>query len=169
MTIRGLGNRRRGATADGGAPRRRWRGLGSVLAAGMIALLVALQLPSTPLPAVTKVACTLSAVACENQLPGNPASEWDVDNGGDPSIVGFTTDISANVGSTVQFKINTSARAYSIDIYRMGYYQGNGARKITSVSPSVSLPQTQPGSSMVRATSIPTPTWVLRSNMEPAP
>ncbi len=100
--------------------------------------------PPTEAPAVDPIACTGSAVACENQLVGNPASEWDVDNGGDPSIVGYTTDISANVGTPVKFKINTNARAYSIDIYRMGYYQGNGARKVATISPSATLPQSQP-------------------------
>ena len=35
-------------------------------------------------------------------------------------------------------------RSYRLDIYRMGYYQGNGARLITSILPSATLPQTQP-------------------------
>ena len=117
--------------------RRRWLRTSAVLTPVMLVLAVVAQLaPATPLPEVTPVACTGNAIACENQLAGNPQSEWDVDGGGDPSIVGFTTDISVNAGSTVQFKINTNASSYSIDIYRMGYYQGNGARKVTSVTPS---------------------------------
>ena len=42
------------------------------------------------------------------------------------------------------FKINTDAKAYTIEIYRIGYYGGNGARKIATFSPSVALPQRQP-------------------------
>src|SRR5262249_42829741 len=42
------------------------------------------------------------------------------------------------------FKVRTAATAYRLDIYRMGYYQGNGARLITTVLPSAQLPQTQP-------------------------
>ena len=33
---------------------------------------------------------------------------------------------------------------YSIKIYRLGYYQGDGARLIATVNPSASLPQNQP-------------------------
>ena len=49
-----------------------------------------------------------------------------------------------NRGSTVQFKVDTNAANYRFDIYRMGYYGGLGARKITTVNPSASLPQNQP-------------------------
>jgi hypothetical protein len=52
--------------------------------------------------------------------------------------------MSYNLGDTVNFKINTTATAYTIQIYRMGYYAGMGARLVTTVLPSVSLPQTQP-------------------------
>ncbi len=83
-------------------------------------------------------------IVCENQNPGTPATTWDVDGSGDPSIQGFATDISFNRGQTVSFKIDTNASHYNIDIYRMGYYGGNGARKITSITPSASLPQNQP-------------------------
>ena len=63
---------------------------------------------------------------------------------GDPTIQGFATDISVNRGSTISFKINTPASAYRIDIYRLGYYGGMGARKVATINPSVSLPQSQP-------------------------
>src|SRR3954447_18414807 len=53
--------------------------------------------------------------------------------------------MSVNIGDTVNFKVSTPAKAYHIDILRMGYYQGNGARKIAAnVLPSATLPQTQP-------------------------
>src|SRR5205807_3717605 len=43
------------------------------------------------------------------------------------------------------FKIKTPSTAYHIDILRLGYYQGNGARLIASgIKPTASLPQTQP-------------------------
>src|SRR6185312_146452 len=63
---------------------------------------------------------------------------------GDESIQGFATDISVNVGHKIDFKIDTDASKYTIDIYRTGWYQGLGARKIASVTPSASLPQNQP-------------------------
>ena len=76
-------------------------------------------------------------IVAENQLPGVPASTWDISGAGDPGIQGFATDISVNQGQTVSFKINDTNRdAYRIDIYRMGYYQGNGARLVATVNPS---------------------------------
>ncbi|WP_242044579.1 DUF4082 domain-containing protein [Anabaena azotica] len=71
-------------------------------------------------------------------MSGNPASEWDVDGAGSPDIQGFATDISYNKGQTVNFKIKTTGTNYRLDIYRMGYYGGNGARKVDTVSPSTS-------------------------------
>ncbi|WP_413250417.1 DUF4082 domain-containing protein [Sinomonas flava] len=53
--------------------------------------------------------------------------------------------MSVNVGETVQFKISTNAKAYHFDVLRLGYYQGNGARKVASnLLPSAALPQSQP-------------------------
>ena len=83
-------------------------------------------------------------IVCENLLPGSPASEWQVVAAGDSSIQGFATDISVNRGSTVRFKIDTSATAYRIDIYRLGFYGGMGARKVATITPSAALPQRQP-------------------------
>ena len=65
-------------------------------------------------------------IVAENQLPGTPQSVWDVGPGND-TIDGFTTQISYNVGQTVDFKINTPSTNYLINIYRMGYYGGDGS------------------------------------------
>ncbi|MCK9620637.1 MAG: DUF4082 domain-containing protein, partial [Methylobacter sp.] len=86
----------------------------------------------------------VNAIVSENCKPGNPSTEWDVVGAGDLSIQGFATDISVNRGQTVSFKIKTDAANYRLDIYRMGYYGGSGARKIATVQPSAALPQTQP-------------------------
>ena len=40
--------------------------------------------------------------------------------------------MSVNVGQTGQFKINTPSTSYHIDILRLGYYGGDGARKIAA-------------------------------------
>src|SRR5208337_5653159 len=87
-----------------------------------------------------------NAIVAENCLPGNPSSEWDVStgDGGDLTIQGFSTDISVNKGGTINFKIKTPASAYTINIYRIGYYGGNGARKVATIQPSATLPQIQP-------------------------
>ncbi|MCB0095141.1 MAG: hypothetical protein KDE46_05435, partial [Caldilineaceae bacterium] len=80
----------------------------------------------------------------ENLRPGAPATEWDINGWGDSSIQGFGHDISINVGETIYFKIKTDSTDYRIDIYRMGYYGGLGARLVDSILPSAPLPQVQP-------------------------
>jgi methionine-rich copper-binding protein CopC len=107
----------------------------------LFAVVPSLQPGSSP---TTALAACANAIVCENQNPGTPATTWDISGSGDPSIQGFATDISYNKGATVTFKINTPAKNYSITIYRMGYYQGNGARQIATVTPSATLPQAQP-------------------------
>jgi Domain of unknown function (DUF4082)/Fibronectin type III domain/Bacterial Ig domain len=87
----------------------------------------------------------LSVIACENTHPGDPESDWLINGSGDANLQGFATSMSVNLGETVSFKISTTVSSYHIDILRMGYYQGNGARKLVSaMRPAVSPPQSQP-------------------------
>src|SRR5712691_293451 len=72
-------------------------------------------------------------IVVENCLAGNPQSEWGITGSGDAAIQGYASDISFNPGATVQFKITTTATAYHIDIYRLGWYGGLGARKIDTI------------------------------------
>lgn len=84
------------------------------------------------------------SIVQENQLPGSPSTEWDINGSGDPTIQGFGHDISINCGETIFFKIKTDSTDYRIDIYRIGYYGGMGARLVDTIKPSVKLPQSQP-------------------------
>ena len=111
----------------------------------LLTALVVSGCPSSTTPPVD--ACTPAMpnpVACENARPGSPPSEWDIAGVGDPSIQGFATEISVNRGETVDFKIKTDASAYRLDIYRLGYYGGLGARRVARLWPSATLPQSQP-------------------------
>ena len=82
-----------------------------------------------------------NAIVCENSKQGTPQSEWDIEGSGDAGLQGFATSFSVNVGETQRFKIKTTASAYTIDIYRLGWYGGDGARKMASVTPTA---RTQP-------------------------
>ena len=77
--------------------------------------------------------CGSNPVVCENNLTGNPATEWDIVGAGDASLQGFATDISVNKGGTVHFKISTTASSFQVNIYRLGYYGGMGARKVATL------------------------------------
>ena len=52
--------------------------------------------------------------------------------------------MSVNVGQTVNLKINTDATDYRIEIFRLGYYGGAGARKIATSTITLAQPQAQP-------------------------
>ena len=113
------------------------------LRVALLGLLLALVLGAVG-PARAVAACA-NPVACENQLPGDPPSDWEVQGAGDSSIQGFATSMSVNVGQTEYFKIDTPSTSYHIDILRLGYYGGDGARLIASdIKPTATLPQTQP-------------------------
>ncbi|HEY9473153.1 MAG TPA: N,N-dimethylformamidase beta subunit family domain-containing protein, partial [Mycobacteriales bacterium] len=133
-------------SGDAGRSPSRWRRLTArtapLLAVGMVPLAVAL--PVVPASAATPCDPPVTnKVACENTSAGTPESQWRVD-GSDPSIAGYTTDISTNVGGRVDFKIRTDAASWRIDIYRLGWYGGDGARMVATVGPSVGGVHTQP-------------------------
>src|SRR5262249_34839658 len=103
-------------------------------------LLAAIFLLATAL----NVALAQNAIVAENQLPGTPQSQWDLSGPGSTTLLGFTTDISVNHGSTVNFKIQSGTNNWKIDIYRLGYYQGNGARLITTINKTSAQSQPAP-------------------------
>ncbi|MES5817772.1 DUF4082 domain-containing protein [Streptomyces sp. RG80] len=73
-----------------------------------------------------------NAIVCENSKAGSPMSDWYSPNSyGD--IKGFTTKESVQAGDTVQFKIQ-SKTTYQIQIYRLGWYGGDGARQISTAA-----------------------------------
>ena len=102
------------------------------------------QAPAVQPAAADPCAAPANKVVAENCRPGNRREEWDVNAEGDPAIQGFATDISVNLGETVEFKIKTHSPRYRIDIYRTGWYGGSGARLIETIRPSATLPQAQP-------------------------
>ncbi|MEU6352779.1 DUF4082 domain-containing protein [Streptomyces sp. NPDC047072] len=71
-------------------------------------------------------------IVCENSKAGSPMSDWYSPNAyGD--IKGFTTKESVQAGDTVQFKIQ-SKTTYQIQIYRLGWYGGDGARLMSTAA-----------------------------------
>lgn len=75
-----------------------------------------------------------NVIVLENQRTDGVMSQsyWDVPHS--KQIEGFATQISVNVGDTVDFKINVNGNAgsdYNVEIFRLGYYGGEGARKVS--------------------------------------
>ncbi|MGQ0830639.1 MAG: N,N-dimethylformamidase beta subunit family domain-containing protein [Microthrixaceae bacterium] len=145
----------KGGVAAGFLARGARRSPRSVLAIAVSGAVLAVLAPAVPASAAGP--CdppVLSVIACENSLPGSPSSQWDVVGSGSSTIQGFTTDISYAPGASAVFKVKTPSSNYRLDIYRMGYYGGDGARKVATVQPSVALPQTQPGCKYVSSTGL---------------
>ncbi len=69
-------------------------------------------------------------VTAENALPGSTA--WESPDATGSAIEGYTSQISSAPGDTVSFHVSTSPAAnYRVEIYRLGWYGGDGARLIT--------------------------------------
>ncbi|MDX6452423.1 MAG: hypothetical protein QOH16_2472, partial [Gaiellaceae bacterium] len=88
-----------------------------------------------------------NVITCENSKTGAPSTAWSTGGAGDTTLQGFATEISVDHGQTVSFKITDTnggtgvGGSYHIDIYRVGYYQGNGAR-LQATIPSASATKT---------------------------
>lgn len=112
--------------------------------AAVIAALVAatFTVPTAAFAATDPCGLGGNAVSCENSKPGNAPDEWDISGAGDPDIQGFATTMSVQPGETVKFKIKATT-SYTVDVYRLGYYQGLGARR-QAPTWAVSSPVNQP-------------------------
>ena len=83
-------------------------------------------------------------IVCENSQPGTPMADWYSPNAwGD--IEGFPTATSVAPGGTIKdFKVDSPSVTYTISIYRLGWYGGDGAR-LMPTSPTTVYPKlTQP-------------------------
>jgi len=67
----------------------------------------------------------------ENQRPGT--TDWQLQNPADNhQIEGYASLTSVEHGGAIAFYVSTTARTYRVDIYRMGWYGGDGGRLMKS-------------------------------------
>ncbi len=86
-------------------------------------------------------------IVLENQKPGTPRNVWDAPASN--QIEGFATQFSVDNGDTVSFKINLNVglgatAPYRIEIYRLGYYGGDGATLVTTLNGLTGIRQPDP-------------------------
>ena len=100
--------------------------------------------PSAPSGPIT--ATHMNAVAFENSLPGDPS--WgDFAAPPDPTgISGYASTASVRAGDSLDLYTTTTASSVKIDVFRMGWYGGAGARLVQSVGtfPGANQPQATP-------------------------
>jgi hypothetical protein len=102
-----------------------------MVAAGVALAAVVAGLTAAVPPALADT-CSPNPIVCENAQTGSPDTEWDVEGVGDDTVQGFATNMSVNVGGTIGFKIRAE-HAFTVAIYRLGYYNGSGARRILAL------------------------------------
>lgn len=90
----------------------------------------------------TALAVCGNPVACENEKTDQrvPADQWEAGLG-NPALAGFATRMSSTPGQTVSFKVKATT-AYHVDILRLGYYGGAGARRWAANLPGTQSAQT---------------------------
>lgn len=107
-------------TAQKGSRRRRAQRLLPLLLQGIFAIAVAVA--TTPVHAG-------NPIQLENERPGT--TTWQLTNPAlNREIEGYASLTSVNRGDPITLFINTSEPWYTIDIYRMGWYHGAGARLV---------------------------------------
>jgi Domain of unknown function (DUF4082)/Bacterial Ig-like domain (group 2) len=75
-----------------------------------------------------------TTIAAENALGGYAEANWAVSGAGDLGAIGFATAMSVSGGTTLNFKVHSGGIPYTIEIIRLGWYGGLGARLIHSLS-----------------------------------
>lgn len=76
----------------------------------------------------------MNKIVDENAITEGRAAKsyWDAEHSN--RIEGFATDMSVNAGTRVDFKINVNdgpGSDYKVEIFRLGYYGGDGAREVS--------------------------------------
>lgn len=110
-----------------------------------------------------------SWVVAENKKPGTTA--WKITGAQTPKgIMGYASRVQARLGQSVSLHVSTQAPRFHVDAFRMGYYQGKGARLVwrSPELPGAVQPPcpVTPGINMVScswpaaATFTVTPAWV---------
>jgi hypothetical protein len=87
--------------------------------------------PSAPATTTLSAAgITSPAIIAENHLPGT--TDWQLSNGprAAGTIAGFANATYAAAGQTLRLYVTTSAATFHAVAFRMGWYQGKGARQI---------------------------------------
>jgi hypothetical protein len=94
-------------------------------------------------------------VTRENRRPGTSA--WRISTASYGGVVGYANRVSAQAGDAVTLYVSTAAPVFHVEAYRMGWYQGLGARLIWRSADVHGL--RQPAATIVAPTRTVTTTW----------
>jgi sugar lactone lactonase YvrE len=134
---------------DGEQPRLARRVVLKSLAAGAVLWEPACAAPPSETPAlgsqgIAPASALEAPIRIENRLPGT--SDFELRRPAqDGQIAGYASTTSAGLGETIDISLNVSrAQGVRWDLYRIGHYQGLGARLVGSGAPRMATPQPEP-------------------------
>ncbi|HEY7355637.1 MAG TPA: hypothetical protein VH590_04190, partial [Ktedonobacterales bacterium] len=108
----------------------------SLILFGMVSNLSAAG-PAADIAAAADTACQHAAsaanpIVAENTCLGTNGWRPDLPFGSQQDIEAFAAPVSVNIGQRVSIYVSTLAPSYSLNVYRMGWYQGLGGRAMYS-------------------------------------
>ncbi|HEX8997895.1 MAG TPA: N,N-dimethylformamidase beta subunit family domain-containing protein [Ktedonobacterales bacterium] len=135
---------------------RMYRSIAAVI--GALALTLGLLGASSIVaPPPVAHAATLNPIQAENSLPGDPTWNDFASVAAQDAISGFGSKISVNHGDSLDLYVTTTAASFTISVYRTGWYNGDGARLISTLGPFTGvhqvIPAPNPVTGMVSCTS----------------
>src|SRR4051812_50171682 len=85
-----------------------------------------------------------ATIAAENQRPGT--ANWEITQPAlHQEIEGYASRTSIDAGEAIDLLVNTRAPRYVVDVFRMGWYGGGGARRVAGpIGPGGGGPGTPP-------------------------
>ncbi len=112
---------------------------------------------------VPQASAAANAIQIENTQPGD--STWDdfSANLSQTALSGYSSPISVNHGQTVNFYVTTTSASVKIDIYRMGWYGGTGARHMETLGTYAG--QQQPIPNPDKVTGIVVCNWQMTASL----
>ena len=104
-----------------------------------------LVLSAICLSASVGIAAAQNPIVIENQQAGT--NQWQIPTGGVGTdavgqVKGYASTVSVNKGENITFYVSVNpVQTYTIDVFRMGWYQGLGGRLMQHIGPLSGLPQ----------------------------
>ena len=116
------------ARVDGQTSRRAFLGLAAAAAAGAVSACSRIVGSAAARPAAATARAWRNPVP-ENSLPGT--SDWVIRNlGSEHEIEGYAGRASVLAGESFPLFVSTTSRAFTVTAYRLGWYEGHGARQL---------------------------------------
>ena len=156
-----------GQAGKGQTSRRAFMGLAAAGVASVAAGCTGITSSGQPQPKAVKATRSWRPPIAENSLPGDP--HWAIrDLGSEHAIEGYAGKASVLTGESFPLFVSTESSGFSVTAFRLGWYQGTGARKVwqsrslrggQQKSPTVAAPTNTVQTDWDPVIEVPTDDW----------